>query len=97
MAWHARGQEFEFPYYHLASPRLRVVVITNVPHAACFALEVMHPCEPNATPPILLHDGFFPRVVLPSCLEALAVLSTSQIGHSPMLVEPRDTLILCPD
>ncbi len=63
----------------LTSPRPRVVVITNVPRPACLALEMMHPGEPNSTPPILLCDGFLPRVALLSRLEALAVLATWQI------------------
>lgn len=63
----------------LAPPRPRVVVIANVPHPACLALEMMHPGEANVTPPVLLRDGLLPRVALLSRLEALTVLASWQI------------------
>jgi hypothetical protein len=63
----------------LTPPRPRIVVIANVPHPAGLALEMMHPGEANATPPILLLDGLLPRVTLLSRLKALAVLTSWQI------------------
>ena len=44
----------------LASPRLRVVVVTNVPRPACLALEVTHPGEPDAAHNTSLVERWIP-------------------------------------
>ena len=77
----------------LASPWPCVVVVANVPHPARVAPEVMHSGKSDATPPVLLSDGFLPGVAPLSSLEALAVLDEWQIGH----VQFQSKLVTSPD
>ena len=58
----------------LTSPRFRGVVVADVPHSARLALEVVHPCEADSPPPVLLDDGLLAYVALLARFETLAIL-----------------------